>query len=92
MSIGTPGVGSNAPGQAGGPAGNQPLKPKGQVETSDSDAFDNAMAEDGKKKLEKEKELSPEEELKKMMAETSLKQFMEKSKEMTQEIKKNFEG
>ena len=99
MSIGVqPGAG----GQAGGVPQGQPGVPKGQVAQGDADAFAAAAGADGKAKddalgadakvKKDESQMSLEDVLKKRMAEGTVKQFMESSKEHMQEIKKNMEG
>ncbi|CAM3578702.1 hypothetical protein [Parendozoicomonas haliclonae] len=90
MSVGSSGVQSTPTGAPQGIPGNQNPAAKGKVDNADADAFDNALGAD--QKVKEEKKLTPEEELKKAMAEHSVKQFMERSKEHTEETKKNFEG
>lgn len=75
-------------------SGQQPQAPQGNVEQHDADAFDSALKSDGTETANKadEETLTPEQELAKMMRETSMKQFMEHSQEQLKEIKKNMEG
>ena len=87
-----PGIQPGQPGQAGSAPGQSgQVAPRGKASDTDTDAFEDAMNAD-KKDAEKPEEMTPEQELRKMMAEGSMKQFMERSKELAEETKKNFEG
>ncbi|MCL6270537.1 hypothetical protein M3P05_11445 [Sansalvadorimonas sp. 2012CJ34-2] len=91
MSGVNPGVQPGQAGQVGQNTGvDGRVKPQGKADESDTDAFKDAMNAN-KKEAEKSKPLTPEEELRKAMTEGSMRQFMERSKELAQETKKNFE-
>ena len=72
--------------------GNSSVTPKGPASNSDSDAFGQALDETAAESGKEKKALTGEEQLRKIMSEQSMKQFMERSKELTDEIKKNMEG
>ena len=86
-----PGIQPGHAGQTGqAPGSDGTVKPQGQAPDADTDAFNDAL-EAKEKGAEEPKQLTPEEELRKVMTEGSMRQFMERSKELAQETKKNFE-
>ncbi|MCY4472802.1 MAG: hypothetical protein OXC07_08335 [Kistimonas sp.] len=91
MSIENSGI---APGYPGTPSGGQPPPGKGSgADEMDAQAFDQALhdnnnAGDGVEDTQSD----PEQELRRIMAEQSMKQFMERSRELFEETKKNMEG
>ena len=85
-----PGTGSSQ-----GVPGRSPSGPQGKVSGDDAQAFDSAMekgAGKAKKESDQEELLTPEEQLRKMMSQQVVQQITERSKEFTEEAKKNFEG
>ncbi|MTI12886.1 hypothetical protein [Sansalvadorimonas verongulae] len=95
MSSVNPGI-QPGTGPSQGVPGSAPAGPEGKVSGDDAQAFDSAMEKgtDGKVKKEGDQEelLTPEEQLRKMMSQQVVQQISERSKEFSQEVKKNFEG
>ena len=89
-----PGIGPDKTGQTGPSTPGSPASPPG-ARPADADTFAKALEgsdSDVAEQAAPEGELTPEQELRKMMSEQSVKQFMERSKEFVDEMKKNMEG
>ena len=90
-----PGMGPDKTGQTGTSTPASPASPQSGARSADADTFAKALegSESGPaEQTAPEGELTPEQELRKMMSEQSVKQFMERSKEFVDEMKKNMEG
>ena len=69
--------------------------PSGKVSTSDSNEFSDLMnhnSDAASKTNKPEDKKNSEQELRDLISKSGFQQFMERSKELTEEMKKNFEG
>lgn len=80
------------PGVPNVPGAQPPAAPPGSPGAPDGEAFDKALHTEADAGGEADALPGPEQELRKIIAEQSMKQFMERSQELAQETKKNLEG